>query len=42
MLETGKIKISINQKYNLENTADAFNALTSRKTSGASIIETGL
>ena len=42
MLETGKIKVSINQKYNLENTADAFNALTSRKTSGASIIDTGL
>ena len=42
MLESGKISVSINQRYNLENTADAFNALTARKTTGATIIETGL
>ena len=39
MLQTGKLNISVNQRYSLENTADAFRALTSRKTKGVTLIE---
>ena len=36
----GKIKIDINQRFDLANTADAFRALMTRKTTGATIIQT--
>ena len=39
MLQTGKLNISVNQRYSLENTADAFRALTSRQTKGVTLIE---
>ena len=37
-----KIKVAINQRFNLAQTADAFRALTARKTTGVTLIETGL
>ena len=39
MLENEKIKISINQYYDLENTKQAFIDLIERKTTGASVIK---
>ena len=39
MLENKKIKISINQHYDLENTKQAFIDLIERKTTGASVIK---
>jgi NADPH2:quinone reductase len=42
MLSAGKIKASVNQRYDLADTAEAFNALTGRKTTGVTLIETGL
>ena len=39
MIIEGKIKIDINQRYDLSDTADAFRALTSRETTGATILE---
>ena len=42
MLRAEKIKVSINQRFNLNQTADAFRALTARKTTGVTLIETGL
>ncbi len=41
MLESEKIKILINQRYELSNTKQAYEDLIARKTSGATIIETG-
>ena len=40
MIIEGSVKININQRYDLADTADAFRALTSRKTTGATILET--
>jgi len=42
MLSAGKIKASVNQRYDLADTAEAFRALTGRKTTGVTLIETGL
>ncbi len=42
MLGAGKIKASVNQRYGLADTAEAFRALTGRKTTGVTLIETGL
>ena len=42
MLGAGKIKASVNQRYDLADTAEAFRALTGRKTTGVTLIETGL
>ena len=42
MLGAGKIKASVNQRYDLTDTAEAFRALTGRKTTGVTLIETGL
>ena len=42
MLGVGKIKASVNQRYDLADTAEAFRALTGRKTTGVTLIETGL
>ncbi len=42
MLGSGQLKVSVNQRYDLADTADAFRALTSRKTKGVTLIETGL
>ena len=42
MLRSEKIKVAINQRFNLAQTADAFRALTARKTTGVTLIETGL
>ena len=42
MLRSEKIKVAINQRFNLGQTADAFRALTARKTTGVTLIETGL
>jgi NADPH2:quinone reductase len=42
MLSAGKIKASVNQRYDLADTAAAFRALTGRKTTGVTLIETGL
>ena len=42
MLRSEKIKVAINQRFNLAETADAFRALTGRKTTGVTLIETGL
>ena len=39
MIIEDKIKIDINQRYDLSDTADAFRALTSRETTGATILE---
>ena len=40
MIQNGKIKIDINQRFDLADTADAFRALMTRKTTGATIIKT--
>jgi NADPH2:quinone reductase len=40
MIQNGKIKIDINQRFDLADTADAFRALMARKTTGATIIKT--
>ena len=40
MIQSGKIKIDINQRFDLADTADAFRALMTRKTTGATIIQT--
>jgi NADPH:quinone reductase-like Zn-dependent oxidoreductase len=42
MLSVGKLKVSVNQRYDLADTAEAFRALTGRKTTGVTLIETGL
>ena len=42
MLSAGKLKVSVNQRYDLADTAEAFRALTGRKTTGVTLIETGL
>lgn len=42
MLSSGKLKVSVNQHFDLAETADAFRALTGRKTTGVTLIETGL
>ena len=39
MLESGKLSVSINQRFNLSDTADAFRALTSRQTKGVTLID---
>ncbi len=39
MLETGKLNVSINQRFALADTADAYRALMSRQTKGVSLIE---
>ncbi len=39
MLESGKLFVSINQRFNLSDTADAFRALTSRQTKGVTLID---
>ena len=39
MLESGKLEVSINQRFNLSDTADAFRALTSRQTKGVTLID---
>ncbi len=40
MIQSGKIKIDINQRFDLADTAEAFRALMTRKTTGATIIQT--
>jgi len=42
MLGSGKLNVSVNQRYDLADTADAFRALTGRQTTGVTLIETGL
>ena len=42
MLSASKIKASGNQRYDLSDTAEAFRVLTGRKTTGVTLIETGL
>ena len=42
MLSAGSLKATVNQRYDLADTAEAFRALTGRKTTGVSLIETGL
>ncbi|MGB1553743.1 MAG: quinone oxidoreductase family protein [Candidatus Puniceispirillaceae bacterium] len=42
MLGSGKLKVSVNQRYDLADTAEAFRALTGRKTTGVTLIETGM
>lgn len=39
MLESGRLSVSINQRFNLSDTADAFRALTSRQTKGVTLID---
>ena len=39
MLESGKLSVSINQRFNLSDTADAFRALTSRQTKVVTLID---
>ncbi len=39
MLESGKLSVSINQRFNLSDIADAFRALTSRQTKGVTLID---
>lgn len=42
MLQSGKLKVSVNQRFDLAEAAEAFRALTSRKTTGTTLLETGL
>ena len=42
MLQSGKISVSVNQRFDLAQAADAFRALTGRKTTGVTLLETGL
>ena len=41
MLANDHLSVSINQRYDLADAAAAFEALTSRKTTGATIFTTG-
>ncbi|EHI48496.1 Zn-dependent oxidoreductase, NADPH:quinone reductase [SAR116 cluster alpha proteobacterium HIMB100] len=42
MLRSGKVSVSVNQRFDLAEAADAFRALTGRKTTGVTLLETGL
>ena len=42
MLQSGKIAVSVNQRFDLAEAADAFRALTGRQTTGVTLLETGL
>lgn len=42
MLQSGKIAVSVNQRFDLAEAANAFRALTGRKTTGVTLLETGL
>ena len=39
---SGKIAVSVNQRFDLAEAADAFRALTGRQTTGVTLLETGL